>query len=77
MSEIVKRVTKVTVLPKGEPIFGEMVLDVYIDDEASGEFVVVESKSDHYGKIAINPEEWPILKQVIDVMFENILLAER
>lgn len=63
------RVTQMTVLPKTEPIFSEMATQVTIVDEAGGEYVeVCQSWRTDIGKIAINPEEWPMLKRAIDTL---------
>lgn len=62
------RVTRVHVLPEGEPIFSEQAFTVEIDDEAGGEFVVVR---DCEGKIRLNPEEWPALRKAIDRMVKE------
>jgi hypothetical protein len=69
MREYETRITRLTVLPKDEPIFSEMATDVEIEDEAAGEFVKV---TQHDGSvkteksILINPEEWPYIKAAID-----------
>lgn len=66
------RVTRLLVLPAGEPAFSEMATTVSIDDEAGGEFVVVEQEGrTDLGKIAINPEEWPELRAAIDRMIAD------
>lgn len=57
------RVTRLHVLPEGEPLFSEQAFTVEIDDEAGGEFVVV---SDCDGKIRLSAEEWPALREAID-----------
>ena len=63
------RVTQMTVLPKTEPIFSEMATQVTIVDEAGGEYVEVKQQGrTDLGKIAINPEEWPVLKRAIDTL---------
>jgi hypothetical protein len=62
------RVTKLTITPKGEPIFAEAATDVYLEDEAAGEFVVVEQHMEGYGKVAIDPNEWPTIKVAIEEM---------
>ena len=62
------RVTKLTITPKGEPIFAEMATDVYIEDEAAGEFVIIEQHSEGYGKVAIDPEEWPTIRDAVEKM---------
>lgn len=58
-----------TVLPKDQPIFSEMATTVTIVDEADEEFVEV-GQSNHISldKIAINPNEWPALREAIDMM---------
>jgi hypothetical protein len=63
------RIMSLLVVPEGEPSFSEMATKVFIEDEAGGEFVIVEQcgRTD-LGKIAINPEEWPVLRAAIDQM---------
>jgi len=71
--EIIKRITQVTVLPKGQPIFCEEALHIRIEDEAAGEFVVIESTSEHWGgKIAIDEGDWPTVRKAIDDMMETL-----
>ena len=63
------RVTQMTVLPKTEPIFSEMATQVTIVDQAGGEYVEVKQQGrTDLGKIAINPEDWPMLKRAIDTL---------
>ncbi len=63
------RVTQMFVLPKTEPIFSEMATQVSIVDEAAGEYVEVKQTGrTDLGKIAIDPEEWPMLKCAIDTL---------
>ena len=63
------RVTRLLVIPEGEPSFSEMSTTVEIVDEAAGEFVeVAQHARIDMGKIAINPEEWPELRSAIDQM---------
>ena len=69
---MITRTTAVTVLPEGEPIFSEMATTVSIDDLAGGEFVEVEQASGAQpGKIIINPEEWPELREAINRMING------
>jgi len=51
-----------------EKAFSEMAIRVSIDDECAGEFVVITSQMDGWGKVAINPEEWPMVRAAIDQM---------
>lgn len=66
------RITKLTVLPKGQPLFSEQATSIEIEDEAAGEFVVVSQ--DHDGdekKIQITPEEWPYVRDAIEKLIAN------
>jgi len=55
------------VVPKGEPSFSEMATDVRIDDEAGGEYVVVDQTNcTALGVIKIDPQEWPAIRAAID-----------
>ena len=66
------RIISLIVDPVTEPIFSEQATTVQIADEASGEFVeVIQSGREGLGKIQINPEEWPVLRDAI-----NQLMAE-
>ena len=63
------RVTKLVVLPVGDPIYSEMATTVEIVDEAAGEFVeVAQHGRVDIGKILVSPEEWPALREAIDRM---------
>lgn len=70
MKPMTKRLTQLTVLPEGEPIFSEMATQITIEDEATGEYVKVKQMwdSSENGTIAISPEDWPILRDAIDDM---------
>jgi hypothetical protein len=66
------RTTKITVLPKGEPLFSEGATEIAIVDEAAGEYLEVSQCSDsHEGKIKIDIYEWPALKVAIDKMIKE------
>jgi hypothetical protein len=65
------RVTQITIVPEGEPIFCDLGYTVKLDDEAAGEFVVIEDHSDDEGSIAINPQDWPALRRAINRMVKN------
>lgn len=66
------RITRLTVLPPGAPLFSEMATDVLIDDEAAGEFVVVSQEGRvGAGKISIDPAEWPALRDAIERMINE------
>ena len=65
------RVTQITVVPEGEPIFAEGGYTVKIEDEAAGEFIEIEDHSDKYGKIGLNKEDWPALRAAINRMVKE------
>lgn len=66
------RTTKLTILPKGEPLFCEGATEIEIVDEAAGEFLEVSQCSDaHQGKIKIDIYEWPTLKAGIERMIKE------
>jgi hypothetical protein len=70
MTDYITRTTKITILPKGEPIFSERATHISIEDEAAGEFVAIEQTQ--IGKIHIDITEWPEIKKAIDAMVKNI-----
>lgn len=71
MSELITRTTQLTVMPKGEATYSELSTTITITDDAAGEFVVVAQDNDDYGKVAINPEEWPMLRAAINRMVKE------
>lgn len=54
--------------PDSEPSYSDMVSIIRIAQEGNGEFVEVEQ---HGGKIAINPDEWPALRDAIERMIRD------
>jgi len=71
------RTTKVSVVPKGEPLFNQDATEIEIVDEAAGEFVEVRQCSDAYdGKIGITVEEWPTIRKAIDDMIDRCRCLE-
>lgn len=65
------RTTAMTVAPVGDSTYSEMATTIAIADEAAGEFVEVKQRGRvDIGKIQINPEEWPSLREAIDRMIK-------
>lgn len=63
------RVTEMAVVPEHEMLISEMATRVRIVDEGAGEFVeVTQHGRTDIGKIQINPDEWPALRDTIDQM---------
>jgi hypothetical protein len=66
------RTVRVSVAPKGEPLFHDGVTSVEIVDEAAGEFLEVSQCSEsNEVKILIDPYEWPTLRAAIDKMIKE------
>jgi len=65
------RTTQITMAKEGQPIFSEEAFSIAIEDEAGGEFVTVLCHMRDYGKIAINPEEWPAVREAIEAMVKE------
>ena len=72
MMEYEIRTLSVLVVPKEQPTFSEYATEIKIVDEAAGEFLEVsQTGRTDLGKIAINPEEWPTLRDAIDRMIKQ------
>ncbi len=59
------------VTAEGDAIFSETSTRVEIDDEAAGEFVTVVQSNRTEAGIAIDPSEWPTIRDAIDQMIDN------
>lgn len=80
-NELIIRVTRLSVLPPGEPIFSERCTNISIVDEASGEYLEIEQQLDcpevKEQTLFLSPEDWPVLKSAIEQMLEEIQKHER
>lgn len=61
-------VTRITIVPPGEPIYHRRAWSVEIDDDAAGEYLVVRSMDDESKEIRIDPSEWPHLREAVEAM---------
>ena len=70
----IARVTKMTIAPENEAIFHELATSIEICDEAAGEFLEIHqcNNDSKNGTVAINPDEWPIIREVIQTMLESL-----
>ena len=66
------RTLAVLVASKDHPTFSEYATEIKIVDEVDGEFLEVSqcARAD-LGKIAISPQDWPILRDAIDQMIKQ------
>lgn len=71
VTEYETRTMALLVIPKGQPLYSERGTTVSIVDESGGEFVEVEQHGrTDIGKILINAEEWPALRDAIEKMIK-------
>ncbi len=78
--EYITRITRLTVLPKGEPIYGECATHIEIINNGAGESLKITQAGGHIdlGKsLAFEPAEWPEIKTAVDQMLGYIELNER
>ena len=62
----IKRAIKWTVVREKEPLFDVLATDIEIVGEGAGEFVEVTQHTEESGKVQIDPEEWPAIREAID-----------
>lgn len=71
------RITRMTILPEGDPIFSEIPTHIEVEDEAAGEFLVIrqcnETTRPDSNSVSITPEEWPMVKAAVDQMMDSLL----
>lgn len=74
MNPYIKRITEITILPIGEAIFHPQATKIKIDDEAAGEFLVIEQFHDEAkpGEIYIDEDNWPMIRDTIESMIADI-----
>ena len=60
------------VRPKDAPMFDERAIEIRLEDEAAGPFVVIKSQLDEVkpGEVSIDPGEWADIRAAIDAAFE-------
>ena len=75
----IQRITQMSVLPEGEPLFSEHATTVKIEDDAGGEYLkIIQCRDDmESGVVAICPAEWPQIKSTVDLMMAEIAKHER
>ena len=68
----------VIVLPHGDAVFSANATVIAIEDEAAGEYLTIKQRNDDISsdesnqRIVITPEEWPEIKQALEMMFKEI-----
>lgn len=76
MKPYIERITRITILPEGEPIFSEMATHIEVEDEAAGEFLVISQDGGNSDRkpnsISITPEEWPTIRAGIEKMMQSL-----
>jgi hypothetical protein len=76
MSDYISRVTRISVLPKNEPLFSYQCTHITIVDDAAGEYLEIEQQHDNQDvkaqSIEIIPEQWPAMKRAIGTLIDDI-----
>ena len=74
-SQIITRVTKLTIAPAKETVLSEMCTHVEIVDEGGGEIVLISQG--RYGdpdiSIRIDPGEWEQVKKAVDKLMASLI----
>jgi hypothetical protein len=68
------RITEISVMPKGQPLFSELTTRIRINDEAAGEYVKVSQEGGHTSEqkwVLIDPKEWPAIRDAIEFMTQQ------
>lgn len=79
MSKLITRITRMHIIPEGEPIYTEKGYTVEIDDESGGEFVVLKDGSittDSVG-VRIDPADWPAVRDCVEQLIYAIKNHEK
>jgi len=63
------RITQLTVMPEGKPIFDESATQIEIADDGGGEFLIIRQSGDSQIKIDLN--EWDRVREAIDQMIRE------
>lgn len=60
-------ITRIHVTRDSGTLFDEEATSISVIDEGGGKFVLIEQPTER-DAIAINPEEWPLIRDAIDKM---------
>jgi hypothetical protein len=66
------RITQLTVVPNGKPIFDESATQVEITDEGGGEFLVIRQPGVIGRYIRLDADEWPTIREAIERMIDEV-----
>ncbi len=78
MSKLTTRITRMHIIPEGEPIYTEKGYTVEIDDEAGGEFVIVKDGSIADGTgVKIDPADWIEVRAAVNDLMDQIKRHEK
>lgn len=73
-----ERITSVVVLPEGGRLFNPDATIIKLDDEAAGEFLIIQQHADESsGEIRIDIAEWPKIRRSINKMAKRARLEKK
>jgi hypothetical protein len=72
------RITQLTVVPDGKPIFDESATQVEITDEGGGEFLIIRQTGvvGRQNEIRLDDDEWPTIREAIERMIDEVKAQE-
>ena len=72
-SRYASRVTQYTVAPIGHEIFDRDATRIEIEDEGSGEYIVLTRVAEDLDiRLPIDPDEWPLIREAIDHLIRDL-----
>jgi len=73
-----ERITSIVVLPEGKPLFDPHATTIKLDDEAAGEFLIIQQQAEESsGEIRIDIDEWPKIRRSINKMAKRARLEKK
>lgn len=71
--EYERRVTGMTVVPTGKPIYDQLATEITVADECGGEFLIVKQTwRDGKDGVAFDASEWPAIRDAIESMVKGL-----
>lgn len=72
MSDSILRVTRFTVLARGDSIYSDGAISVEIGDDGGGEYMALESSD---GRVKVDFDEWLHICKAVDLLMHDASLS--
>lgn len=78
MTDYTTHLVAMIVAPKGEPVYSERATRIEIQDDAAGAYIQISQTGgrDDFRGVAIDPEEWPAVRDAIERMIVEATAME-